>query len=131
MSTIEITSDNFESTVDGNDIVIVDAWAAWCGPCKAFAPIFEAASQRHPGVIWGKLDTESHPEIAGELGIRSIPTVLVFREGVLLVHQAGLLPANVLDDLVEKVKGLDMNDVRQQIEEHRLAHERGECDHDH
>ena len=131
MSTMEITSGNFESVVDSNDIVVLDAWAAWCGPCRSFAPIYEAASQRHPDVIWGKLDTESQPEIAAAFGIRSIPTFMVFRQGILVFQQAGMLPGNALDDVVGKVKGLDMDDVRRQIEEHRLAHERGECKHDH
>jgi thioredoxin len=131
MSTTEITSANFESIVDGNDIVVLDAWAAWCGPCRSFAPIFEAASERHPGVIWGKLDTENQQEIAAAFNIRSIPTILVFREGILLFQQAGMLPAAALDEIVSKVKEIDMADVRRQIEEHQAAHARGECDHDH
>jgi thioredoxin 1 len=131
MSTTEITAENFESIVDGNDIVVLDAWAAWCGPCKAFAPLYEAASERHPDVVWGKLDTDSQREIAAAFNIRSIPTVMVFRQGILLFQQAGLLPAAALDELVTKVKEIDMDDVRRQIEEHRRAHEAGECDHDH
>jgi thioredoxin 1 len=131
MSTTEITSANFETVVDGGDIVVLDAWASWCGPCKAFAPIYEAASERHPDVTWGKLDTEHQPEIASAFQIRAIPTIMVFRQGILLFQQAGVLPAAALDELVGKIKELDMEDVRKQIEEHRLAHERGECDHDH
>jgi len=128
MSTLEITAANFENTVDTNEIVVLDAWAAWCGPCKAFAPIFEAASTRHPDVVWGKLDTEAQPELASAFSIRSIPTLMVFRQGILLFSQAGMVPANVLDELVAKVREVDMDDVRKQI----ASHQHGpDCDHDH
>jgi len=128
MSTLEITAANFENTVDTNEIVVLDAWAAWCGPCKAFAPIFEAASTRHPDVVWGKLDTEAQPELASAFSIRSIPTLMVFRQGILLFSQAGMVPANVLDELIEKVREVDMDDVRKQI----ASHQHGpDCDHDH
>jgi len=128
MSTLDITSANFENTVDTNEIVVLDAWAAWCGPCKAFAPIFEAASTRHPDVIWAKLDTEAQPELASAFGIRSIPTLMVFRQGILLFSQAGMVPANVLDELIAKVREVDMEDVRKQI----ASHQHGpDCDHDH
>ncbi len=130
MSTLDITSANFENTVDTNEIVVLDAWAAWCGPCKAFAPIFAAASERHPDVIWGKLDTEAQPELASAFSIRSIPTLMVFRQGILLFSQAGMVPANVLDELITKVREVDMDDVRKQIASHQ--HEHGpDCDHDH
>ncbi len=99
MSTTEITTENFENLMETSDIVVLDAWAAWCGPCKSFAPIFEAASERHPGVVWGKLDT-SQRELAAMFGIRSIPTVMVFRQGVLLFQQAGILLAGALDELI-------------------------------
>lgn len=132
MSTQDITSANFEATVDTNEIVVLDAWAAWCGPCKAFAPIFEAASERHPDVIWGKLDTEAQPELASAFSIRSIPTLMVFRQGILLFSQAGMVPANVLDELINKVREVDMDDVRKQIAAHQSEHEHGpDCDHDH
>jgi thioredoxin len=131
MSTTEMTGDNFESTVEGNDVVVLDCWASWCGPCRAFAPTYEAASERHPGIVWAKLDTEAQQELAGALAIRSIPTVMVFRQGILLFRQAGALPGSALDEIVEKVQGLDMDDIRKQIAEHEQAHAEGRCDHDH
>jgi thioredoxin 1 len=132
MSTQEITTSNFESVVDGNEIVVLDVWAEWCGPCRAFAPIFEAASERHPTVVWGKLDSEAQPELAGAFGIRSIPTLMVFRQGILLFQQAGMLPAQALDELIGKVREVDMDDVRQKIAEHQQSHQHGpDCDHDH
>ena len=120
MPTLEITKDNFEATVkDG--IVLVDWWAAWCGPCRAFAPVFEAASDKHPDVVFGKIDTEAQRELAGGFQIRSIPTLMVFREGILIFAQAGSLPGAALDEIVGKVKALDMNDVRRQIAEAEQA----------
>lgn len=131
MSTTEITSDNFETIVGTNDVVVLDCWASWCGPCRSFAPTFEAASERHPGPVWGKLDTEAQSELAAAFSIRSIPTVMVFRQGVLLFRQAGALPATAIDELITQVQGLDMEEVRAQIAEHDKAHAAGTCDHEH
>ena len=127
----EITGDNLESTLASNDIVVLDCWASWCGPCRAFAPTYEAASERHQGVVWAKLDTEAEQELASALAIRSIPTVMVFRQGILLLRQAGALPGSALDEIVEKARSLDMDEVRKQIAEHEQAHAEGRCDHEH
>jgi thioredoxin 1 len=118
---MEITTENFEQVVDGHDIVVLDATAEWCGPCRTFAPVYEAASTRHPDVLWGKLDTEDHPDVAAAFEIRAVPTLMVFREGILVFQQAGILPADALDILVGEVKKLDMEDVREQLEEQNRA----------
>lgn len=131
MSTIEITKENFQSVIDTSETLVLDCWASWCGPCKAFAPVFEAASQRYPEVVWGKLDTEAQQELAAAFEIQAIPTVMVFRQQVLLFRQAGMLPARALDQLIEQIRGLDMDEVRREIEEHERAHAEGRCNHDH
>jgi len=112
MSTVEITLENFASHIDGEGIVILDLWASWCGPCRMFAPIFEAASKRYPDITWGKVNTEEQPEIARALDVRAIPTLVVFRDGVLVFAQPGMLPPAALDELVKKVGALDMKAVR-------------------
>ena len=116
MATIDITKDTFESTVGDNGIVLVDFWAEWCGPCKGFAPTFETASESHPDVVFAKVDTELEQELAGSFGIRSIPTLMAFRDNIVLYSQPGALPGEALEDLVQQVKGLDMDVVRAEIE---------------
>jgi thioredoxin 1 len=126
MASTELTSTNHQELLATQGVIVVDAWASWCGPCRAFAPIFEAAAQRHPGVVWAKLDTQREPELAGAFGIRAIPTLLVLRDGILLLQQAGMLPARALDELVQKAQALDMDAVRQALNERegRLESER-------
>ena len=118
MATREATDENFNEIVEKNGIVLIDFWAEWCGPCKRFGPVFEAASDKHQDVVFAKVDTEAQPALAGAFGIRSIPTLMVFRDSVLIFQQAGSLPAAALDELVGKVKELDMDKVRAEIAEH-------------
>ncbi|MDG1265782.1 MAG: thioredoxin [Ilumatobacter sp.] len=121
MATIDLTSDAFEETVLTDGIVLVDFWAEWCGPCKSFAPVFEAASEQHPDISFTKIDTEAEQQIAGALEIRSIPTLMIFRDGVQLFSQPGALPAHALEDIVEQVKALDMDEVRAEIAKEQAA----------
>lgn len=119
MATVEITKENFKETVAKDGIVILDWWAAWCGPCRAFAPTFEAASGKHPDIVFGKIDTDAQPELSGAFEIRSIPTLMVFRDGILLFEQPGALPASALEELLKQVRALDMEQVKKEVQARR------------
>ena len=117
MSTVTLTESTFEETIQDNDIVLVDWWASWCGPCRMFAPVFEEAAGRHDDIVFGKVDTEAEQRLAAAAGIMSIPTLMVFREQVLVFSQPGALPGHVLEDLIAKVRDLDMDAVHRSVAE--------------
>ena len=118
MATLDLTTQNFEEVITGNDMVIVDFWAPWCGPCKSFAPTYEQISEQYPDVVFAKVNTEEQQELAGHFQIRSIPTLMVFREQVILYSEAGALPASALEQIITKTKELDMAVVHKEIAEH-------------
>ena len=117
MATVELTTENFNDVVGGSGIVLVDFWAEWCGPCRAFAPTFEAASEKNEDITYGKVDTEAQQELAATFGIRSIPTLMIVREGVVLFSQPGALPGNALDDLIDQARKVDMEEVHAKVAE--------------
>ena len=126
MATITLTKDTFEQTVVEHDIVLIDFWAEWCGPCRTFGPVYEKVSEEYPNIVFAKVDTEDQQELAGYFGIRSIPTLMVFREKIGVFSQPGALPEDVLTDLIDQIEALDMEAVRSEIEDH--DHDE---DHDH
>ena len=122
MATVNLTTESFEETVGKDGIVLVDFWAEWCGPCKRFAPIFEQSSETKPEIVHAKVDTEAQPELQQQFGITAIPTLMAFRDGVMVFNQAGALPPAQFNQLIEAVEGLDMDDVRRQVAEHGSTH---------
>ncbi|MHB8536334.1 MAG: thioredoxin [Sulfuricaulis sp.] len=121
MATLDVTQENFHQVISGNKIVVVDFWAPWCGPCRSFAPAYEAASEKFPDVVFAKVNTEEQQALAAHFQIRSIPTLMIFREQIIVFAQPGALPAAALDQVIGKSKALDMDEVRREIEKHRTS----------
>ena len=121
MATVELTKDTFADTLEDNEIVLIDFWASWCGPCRQFAPVYEAVAERNPDVVFGKVDTEAEQELAGVFSVMSIPTLMIFRDKVAVFAQPGALPEVALEDLVRQTRELDMDEVRAQVAEQQAA----------
>ncbi|MCX4741698.1 thioredoxin [Streptomyces antibioticus] len=125
-STVELTKENFDQTVTDNDFVLIDFWAAWCGPCRQFAPVYEKAAEENPDLVFGKVDTEAQPELAAAFGIQSIPTLMIVRDRVAVFAQPGALPEAALTDVIGQARKLDMDEVRKSVEEQQAAQGQGE-----
>lgn len=123
MATIEVTAENFNEVITDNEFVIVDFWAPWCGPCKGFAPVYEELSEKYPDIVFAKVNTEDEQQLAGEFQIRSIPTLMIFREQIILFSQPGALQGSQLEQVIEQAKGLDMDEVKQDIEKQQAEQE--------
>ena len=124
MAVVDLTKDDFEKTINDNPIVVIDFWAPWCGPCRGFAPVFEKSSEAHPDVVFAKINTDEQQELAGSFGIRSIPTLMVFRDKIILYQQAGALPGNALEQVITQAKSLDMAKVHQELAAQQAAEEK-------
>ncbi|MFC0029098.1 thioredoxin [Micromonospora chaiyaphumensis] len=122
MATVELTTANFDEVTERDGIVLLDFWADWCGPCKRFAPVYERSSEKHPDIVFGKVDTEAQQELGAKFNISSIPTVMAIRDGVIVYAQPGALPESALENLIEQVEQLDMEDVRKKLAEHGHKH---------